>query len=33
MNNIKKRKSNFVQISNTLLRDDRISFKAKGLFL
>lgn len=32
MNRIKKRNNNFTQVSNTLLRDNRISFKAKGLF-
>ena len=32
MNKIKKRQSNFTQVSNTFLRDHRISFKAKGLF-
>jgi len=32
MNNIKKRASNYTQVSNSFLRDERISFKAKGLF-
>ena len=32
MNKIKKRDSNFTQVSNSLLRDSKISFKAKGLF-
>ena len=32
MNNIKKRESSFTQVSNTILRDSNISFKAKGLF-
>jgi len=29
---IRKRKSNFITISNSFLRDKRLSFKAKGLF-
>ena len=32
LNSIKKRERDFVQVSNSFLRDDRISFKAKGLF-
>ncbi len=32
MNKIQKKKQNFVQISNNFIRDNRISFKAKGLF-
>lgn len=32
MNRIKKKESNFTQVSNVVLRDKRISFKAKGLF-
>lgn len=32
MNVIKKRDSNFTTVSNSFLRDDRVSFKAKGLF-
>lgn len=32
MNNVKKRQSDFVQVSNSFLRDNNISFKAKGLF-
>lgn len=32
MNNIKKRENHFVQVSNSFLRDEKISFKAKGLF-
>lgn len=32
MNKIKKKNSNFTQVSNALLRDKNISFKAKGLF-
>lgn len=31
-NNIRKRQSNFTSVSNSFLRDERISFKAKGLF-
>jgi hypothetical protein len=31
-NNIKKRQSKFTQVSNSFLRDNNISFKAKGLF-
>jgi hypothetical protein len=32
MNRIKKREDKFTQVSNSFLRDNRISFKAKGLF-
>lgn len=32
MNIIKKKESQFTQVSNIFLRDNRISFKAKGLF-
>lgn len=32
MNSIKKRQQHFTSVSNEFLRDDRISFKAKGLF-
>lgn len=32
MNRIKKREGNYTQVSNDFLRDNRISFKAKGLF-
>ena len=32
MNTVKKRASNYAQISNEFLRDKNISFKAKGLF-
>jgi len=32
MNTIKKRQQPFTSVSNEFLRDDRISFKAKGLF-
>lgn len=32
MNRIKKRSSEFTQVANSFLRDNRISFKAKGLF-
>jgi hypothetical protein len=32
MNKIQKKKQNFVQVSNSFIRDNRISFKAKGLF-
>lgn len=32
MNTIKKRDNNFTQVSNSFLRDNNISFKAKGLF-
>lgn len=31
-NRIKKRDNNFTQVSNSFLRDNNISFKAKGLF-
>lgn len=31
-NRTKKRQSNFVNVANSFLRDERISFKAKGLF-
>ncbi len=31
-NHIKKRQSKFTQVSNSFLRDNNISFKAKGLF-
>lgn len=32
MNKIKKKESSFTQVSNSFLRDNNISFKAKGLF-
>ena len=32
MNRIKKKDSNYTQVSNIVLRDKKISFKAKGLF-
>ncbi len=32
MNKIKKRESNYVQVSNSFLRNSNMSFKAKGLF-
>ena len=32
MNHIKKKKSSFVQVANSFIRDNNISFKAKGLF-
>jgi len=32
MNVISKRKSSYTQVANSFLRDDKISFKAKGLF-
>ena len=31
-NRIRKKESNFTQVSNSFLRDNRLSFKAKGLF-
>ncbi|MFA5669892.1 MAG: conserved phage C-terminal domain-containing protein [Candidatus Cloacimonas sp.] len=32
MATIKKRQSNYIQVSNSFLRDEKLSFKAKGLF-
>ena len=32
MNKIQKRQSKFIQVSNSFLRDNNVSFKAKGLF-